>query len=258
MTAWEAPDGSSHDVRNTRGPPVNEALNDSDTCNVNILIVEDDMQLSAELAAQLARAGHDTSSATTLAAARRECEATCPQVVILDRLLPDGEGLELIPWLRSHCPDASVLVLSALAELEARVGGLNAGADDYLGKPYAEEELLARIAALARRGAQPGNVLRCGTLVLDRFARTVSAGERNIRLNPREFGLLEYFMLHSGEPLTRTMILRDVWGYDFDPGTNVIDVHVSRLRTKLAESGLEHLLLTERGVGYRLVSDSET
>lgn len=219
---------------------------------MQILIVEDDSQLAAELAVQLRRAGRDVATAGTLAEARAECERAAPEIVILDRLLPDGEGLEFIPWFRDHCPGGSVLVLSALAELEARVGGLNAGADDYLGKPYAEPELLARIAALARRRGQAGNELRCGPLVLDRLARTVHLGDTKVRVNPREFSLLEYFMLHPGETLTRTMILRDVWGYDFDPGTNVIDVHVSRLRTKLGENSAAHMLVTERGVGYRL------
>lgn len=225
---------------------------------MRILIVEDDTQLATELAAQLRRAGHNAAAAGTLAAARDECGGAAPEVVILDRMLPDGEGLEFIPWFREHCPGGSVLVLSALAELEARVGGLNAGADDYLGKPYAEAELLARVVALARRREHAGNELHCGPLVLDRLARAVHIGETKLRVNPREFSLLEYFMLHPGETLTRTMILRDVWGYDFDPGTNVIDVHVSRLRAKLGENGAAHMLATERGVGYRLACEDMT
>lgn len=225
---------------------------------MRILIVEDDGELAAELASQIERAGYDRPEvAGTLGAARDACGRNCPDILILDRLLPDGDGLEFIPWLRAHCPDVHVLVLSALAELEARVGGLNAGADDYLGKPYAEVELLARIAALARRREPFGTEVQCGLLKIDRLERTAVLDGNRLRLNPREFGLLEYFMLHAGETLTRTMILRNVWGYDFDPGTNVIDVHISRLRSKLGEYGGAEMLVTERGAGYRLVDDRE-
>ncbi|MGH8126971.1 MAG: response regulator transcription factor [Gammaproteobacteria bacterium] len=225
---------------------------------MRLLIVEDDRELATELAAQLERGGHEVAAtAASLSTARTACTRACPDILILDRMLPDGDGLEFIPWFRTHCPDAHVLVLSALAELEARVGGLNAGADDYLGKPYAEAELLARIAALARRREPFGTELHCGPLLLDRLSRTACLGENALRLNPREYSLLEYFMLHAGETLTRTMILRNVWGYDFDPGTNVIGVHVSRLRAKLDEYGGADMLVTERGVGYRLIAGSE-
>ena len=225
---------------------------------MQVLIVEDDSELATELAVQLERVGHQVAAIVgSLSAARDTCIQVYPEILILDRLLPDGNGLDLIPWLRAHCPDTRVLVLSALAELEARVGGLNAGADDYLGKPYAEVELLARIAALARRHEPSGTKLHYGPLLLDRLARTAGLGLDKLRLNPREFSLLEYFILHAGETLTRTMILRNVWGYDFDPGTNVIDVHISRLRAKLDEYGGADMLITERGVGYRLVDDNE-
>lgn len=221
---------------------------------MRLLIVEDDSELATELAAQLERGGHKVAAtAASLSAARAACTQACPEILILDRMLPDGDGLEFIPWLRVHCPDTHVLVLSALAELEARVGGLNAGADDYLGKPYAEVELLARIAALARRREPAGTELHCGPLMLDRLSRTARLGESTLLLNPREYSLLEYFILHTGETLTRSMILRNVWGYDFDPGTNVIDVHVSRLRAKLGEYGGADMLITERGAGYRLI-----
>lgn len=223
-----------------------------------ILIVEDDKELALELSAQLERGGYERPRvAGSLEATRHQCEQACPDILILDRMLPDGDGLDLIPWIRSHCPDVHVLVLSALAELEARVGGLNAGADDYLGKPYAETEMLARIAALARRREPVGTEVRYGPLTMDRLARTVRFEDNTVRLNPREFSLLEYFILHAGETLTRSMILRNVWGYDFDPGTNVIDVHVSRLRSKLGEHGAADMLVTERGAGYRLVAEHD-
>lgn len=222
---------------------------------MRILIVEDNEELAAGLASQLERAGYERPVVSgTLAAAREHCSDRCPDIVILDRMLPDGDGLEFIPWLRTQCPDVHVLILSALAELEARVGGLNAGADDYLGKPYAEAEMLARIAALARRHEPFGTEIRCGALLIDRLERTAHLGDNRLRLNPREFSLLEYLALHAGEPLTRAMILRNVWGYDFDPGTNVIDVHVSRLRGKLDDYGGADMLITERGVGYRLIA----
>ncbi len=225
---------------------------------MQVLIVEDDSELATELAVQLERAGHQVAAITgSLSAARDICTQANPEILILDRLLPDGDGLELIPWLRAHCPDTRVLILSTLAEMEARVGGLNAGADDYLGKPYAEVELLARIAALARRREPSCTKLHCGPLLLDRLTRTAHLGQDKLRLNPREFSLLEYLILHAGETLTRTMILRNIWGYNFDPGTNVIDVHISRLRAKLDEYGGADMLLTERGTGYRLVDDNE-
>lgn len=224
---------------------------------MRILVVEDDTELARELTLQLERADHRVRTVSTLAAARRACADTAPEVVILDRVLPDGEGLEFISYLRARWPDSAVIVLSALAETEARVGGLNAGADDYLGKPYAETELLARIAALVRRREPAANELHCGPLALHRFARTAYLGTRRLRLNQRDFQLLEYFMLHAGEVLTRTMILRDVWGYDFDPSTNVIDVHVWTLRTTLAECGGGVTIVTERGTGYRLIDEAD-
>ncbi len=219
---------------------------------MNILIVEDDSALAGDLARRLQKSGHNANVADTLANAYKLAKRHAPDVVVLDRLLPDGDGLNLIPWLREHHPATAVLVLSALVALDARVDGLNAGADDYLGKPYAFEELLARIGALKRRSTNMATQLHTGKIALDRLNRTASAGKTELKLNPREFALLEYLMLHGGEPVTRTMILRDVWGYDFKPATNVLDVHVSRLRAKLEECGCAGMLATERGVGYRL------
>lgn len=224
----------------------------SDAHYLDILIVEDDKAIAGELAAELARAGHTATLAFDLNEARRRCAQHAYSVVILDRLLPDEDGLELIPWLRKHSSETGVLVLSALGELEAKVHGLNAGADDYLGKPYALEELLARLSALTRRKAPASTVLRVGPLALDRLARQATVKSRPIQLNHREFSLLEYFMLHVGQTVTRTMIVRDVWGYDLEPSTNVVDVHVSRLRSKLETSECRNLLVTERGSGYRL------
>lgn len=220
---------------------------------MEILIVEDDEALAADLARRLREAGHGAGVAATLSEAYSSLDPRPPDVVILDRLLPDGEGLDLVPWLRRRHPAVAVLVLSALVAISARVQGLNAGADDYLGKPYAFEELLARLGALQRRrGAQP-MLLQSGAIRLDRLARTVHAGNDELALNPREFSLLEYLLLHAGETVTRAMILRDVWGYDFEPAANVVDVHVSRLRTKLEAADCAGMLRTERKAGYRLI-----
>ena len=219
---------------------------------VDILIIDDDRALADDLAAALEGAGHRTAIATDLAAARRRCRKHAYAVVILDRLLPGGDGLGFIPWLRKHSQGTAVLVLSALDETEARVHGLNAGADDYLGKPYAVEELLARVTALARRHATAPVLLRAGPIALDRLARRVTMHDRPVHLNQREFSMLECLMLHVNETVTRTMLVRDVWGYDLDAGTNVIDVHVSRLRSKLEANGCKGLLVTEYGVGYRM------
>ncbi|MGH8428318.1 MAG: response regulator transcription factor [Gammaproteobacteria bacterium] len=219
---------------------------------MDVLIVEDDAALAGDLARRLNDSGHNAFVAGTLVDARKLAQREAPKIVILDRLLPDGDGLDLIVWLRKRFPATAVLVLSALVALGARVDGLNAGADDYLGKPYEFEELLARIGALGRRSGNRPTVLRMGKLTLDRLTRTASAADVELKLNPREFALLEYLLLHGGEPVTRTMILRDVWGYDFKPAANVVDVHISRLRAKLEECGCAGMLATERGVGYRL------
>lgn len=216
-------------------------------------MVEDDRSLAGELAAGLARAGHTATVALNLKDARKFCAKQSFSIVILDRLLPDEDGLDFIPWLREHHPHAGVLVLSALGALDARVGGLNAGADDYLSKPYAMEELLARIGALARRSNGTPVTLQIPPLVLDRLARLLTVNREPVHLNQREFALLEFLMLHAGEPVTRSMVLHEVWGYSFEPGTNVVDVHVSRLRSKLEACGCKGILITERGVGYRLI-----
>ncbi|HEY6868493.1 MAG TPA: response regulator transcription factor, partial [Novosphingobium sp.] len=151
-------------------------------------------------------------------------------------------------------------VLSALGDTDARIEGLTAGADDYLAKPFSFAELLARIQAIRRRGTggqaeQP--VLRCADLELDRLARQVRRGKRRIAMQPREFRLLEYLMMHQGEVVTRTMLLEAVWDYHFDPGTNVVDVHISRLRRKIDDGEGSSLLHTVRGAGYRLAAEAD-
>jgi two-component system OmpR family response regulator len=175
-------------------------------------------------------------------------------VLVVDRMLPHRDGLSIIETLRAEGNRTPVLILSALGEVDDRVKGLKAGGDDYLTKPFAYSELLARIEALARR-AEPlerETVYVVGDLVLDRLSHKVTRGGEAIVLQPREFRLLEYMMKHAGQVVTRTMLLEHVWDYHFDPQTNVIDVHVSRLRAKIDKGFAEPLLHTIRGSGYML------
>jgi two-component system OmpR family response regulator len=176
--------------------------------------------------------------------------------IILDRMLPGMDGLSIVSALRSSGVTTPVVMLSALASLDERVRGLRAGSDDYLTKPFALSELLARIEAVQRRGAPNAEVqptkLSFEDLEVDLIARRVTRGGRRIELQPREFSLLEFLLRHQGQVVTRTMLLERVWDYHFDPGTNVIDVHVSRLRKKLDDDSHKSLLHTVRGAGYRL------
>jgi len=175
--------------------------------------------------------------------------------IVLDRMLPGMEGMAVLSALRAAGVVTPVIILSALGSPEDRVKGLVGGSDDYLVKPFAFAELLARIRLLVRRGgATPAaqTVLGCDDLAMDLLARRVTRAGRTLTLQPREFRLLEYLLRHAEEVVTRTMLLEGVWDYHFDPGTNVIDVHLSRLRKKVDEGFARPLLHTVRGVGYRL------
>src|SRR5437763_13246130 len=164
-------------------------------------------------------------------------------VLIVDRMLPKRDGLSGISALRAAKVETPVLILSALGQVDDRVKGRRAGADDYLPKPYSFSELLARIEVLARRrGSREEMVYRVGDLELDRLSHRVARGAREIDLQPREFRLLEYLMKHAGQVVTRTMLLENVWDYHFDPQTNVIDVHISRLRSKIDKGFSQPLL----------------
>jgi two-component system, OmpR family, response regulator len=168
-------------------------------------------------------------------------------------MLPRRDGLSLIGELRAKKIETPVLILSALGQVDDRVKGLRAGGDDYLPKPYSFAELLARVEVLARRrGGREDTVYRVGDLELDRLSHRVSRGEDEIVLQPREFRLLEYLMKHAGQVVTRTMLLENVWDYHFDPQTNVIDVHISRLRSKIDKGFSQPLLHTVRGAGYMI------
>jgi two-component system OmpR family response regulator len=176
--------------------------------------------------------------------------------IVLDRMLPGMDGLAVLGAVRAAGIDTPVIVLSALGSTDERVKGLKSGSDDYLAKPFAFSELLARVEALQRRGpsgAQPiVTRLHCGDLSMDLLARRVERGGARVDLQPREFRLLELLLRNKGQVVTRTMMLEEVWDYHFDPGTNVIDVHISRLRKKIDEVERLPLLHTVRGVGYML------
>jgi two-component system OmpR family response regulator len=176
-------------------------------------------------------------------------------IMIVDRMLPGLDGLSIIRTLRNADNRTPVLILSALGEVDARVEGLRAGGDDYLVKPFAFSELLARLEALVRRNApdsKQATSLKVDNLEMNLLARSVTRKGQAIELQPREFRLLEFLMRHSGQVVTRTMLLENVWDYNFDPQTNVIDVHISRLRSKIDKQFEQPLLHTVRGAGYVL------
>jgi two-component system OmpR family response regulator len=222
---------------------------------MRLLLIEDDPEVAAFVAKGLKESGHtvdhsgDGKDGLFLATTENY------DVLIVDRMLPGVDGLTIVKTLRGAGDTSPILILSALGEVDDRVKGLRAGGDDYLVKPFAFSELSARVDGLARRGRSsndPETRLEVGDLVMDRLAREVRRGENLIDLKPREFRLLEYLMRHAGQVVTRTMLLEHVWEYHFDPQTNVIDVHISRLRAKIDKGFETPLLTTVRGAGYRL------
>ena len=230
------------------------AVNAHDSEHMRILVIEDDREAATWLLKGLAESGHVADLAADgeqgLALAREKVH----DVLIVDRMLPKIDGLTVIKTLRTEGVTAPVLILSALGDVDERVKGLRAGGDDYLAKPYSFSELLARIEGLSRRRHQGPQLtrLKAADLELDLLARTVTRSGRPILLQPREFKLLEYLMRNAGHVVTRTMLLENVWDYHFDPQTNVIDVHVSRLRAKIDKGFDEPILQTVRGAGYML------
>ena len=203
---------------------------------MRILIIEDDRDAAAYLVKAFREAGHTADHAADGVTGYDLAQEGGYDVAIVDRMLPKMDGLSLIGALRAQGAETPVLILSALGQVDDRVKGLRAGGDDYLAKPYAFSELLARVEALARRGPRARReetVYRLGDLVLDRLSHKVTRKSEEIVLQPREFRLLEYLMQNAGKVVTRTMLLEHVWDYHFDPQTNVIDVHVSRLRAKI-------------------------
>ncbi len=219
---------------------------------MRILVIEDDNQAAGFLVKGLREAGHAVDHAQDGDEGFAIAKAEDYDVLVVDRMLPKRDGLSIISALRAEGDRTPALILSALGAVDDRVLGLRAGGDDYLTKPYAFSELLARVEALIRRAApeEGETVYRVGDLELDRLARTVTRAGQDIVLQPREFRLLEYLMKHAGQVVTRTMLLEGVWDYHFDPQTNVIDVHMSRLRGKIDKSFDAPLLHTVRGAGY--------
>lgn len=221
------------------------------------LIIEDDEENAQFIAKELLQLGYYTQTCSDGHSGFDQAMNGNWDVIVLDRMLPgDVDGLSILTTMRTSGNKTPVLVLSALSALDQRVRGLKAGGDDYLTKPFAMSELVARTEALIRRaGPEAKNrVLKVADLVLDFTTQRVERAGKLINLQPREFRLLAYFMMNSGQVLTRTMLLESVWDYRFDPQTNVIDVHVSRLRSKIEVASSEPLIVTERGLGYRMVS----
>ncbi|WP_353182680.1 response regulator transcription factor [Bosea sp. (in: a-proteobacteria)] len=220
---------------------------------MRLLIVEDDAEAAAYLTKAFREVGHVADHAPDGLEGYAMAEGGGYDVLVIDRMLPRLDGLSLIRSLREQKDETPALILSALAQVDDRVKGLRAGGDDYLPKPYAFSELLARVEVLARRRGAPAaepTTYRVGEMLLDRLAHRVTREGQEIVLQPREFRLLEYLMKHAGQVVTRTMLLENVWDYHFDPQTNVIDVHVSRLRSKI-DKGFEHPMIhTIRGAGY--------
>jgi two-component system OmpR family response regulator len=224
---------------------------------MRLLIIEDDRDAADYLVKAFREVGHIADRATDGEEGLALALDGQYDVLIVDRMLPKLDGLSVIGTLRGKGVETPVLILSALGQVDDRVKGLRTGGDDYLAKPYAFSELLARIEALARRRGSRGEetVYRVGDLELNRLSHQVSRAGQELQLQPREFRLLEYLMRHAGQVVTRTMLLENVWDYHFDPQTNVIDVHISRLRSKIDKGFAPALLQTVRGAGYMIRED---
>lgn len=221
---------------------------------MKILVIEDDRETGRYLEKAFLEVGHSVDVAYDGDTGYALAETENYDVMVVDRMLLHRDGLSIITELRAKGNETPVLILSALGQVNDRVTGLRAGADDYLTKPYAFSELLARVEVLQRRkNPKEAETVYCvSNLELDRLAHTVKRGDKNILLQPREFRLLEYLMRYTGQVVTRTMLLENVWDYHFDPQTNVIDVHISRLRAKIEKDFDVPLLHTVRGAGYML------
>lgn len=218
---------------------------------MRILLVEDDLKLGELLSRILSEEGHSIQFTSSLVDARRALDGERFDIVVLDRMLPDGDGLELCGALRSQGNETPILMLTARTEVQDRVAGLRHGADDYLGKPFEVDELLARTEALLRRSVNAW-LLELGPLRIDRRARSVDVGGTRVDLTAREYALLERIAVARGEAVSRQTLLEDVWNMRFDPGTSMLNVHVSRLRDKLAS--FAWLVETVPNLGYRLRS----
>jgi len=218
-----------------------------------VLLIEDDPETAKEIRAELIERGFDVDWAATGIEGLDKARAGKADAMIVDRLLPGVDGLTIIEVMRQERVRTPVLVLSALSAVDDRVRGLRAGGDDYLAKPFAIVELVARLEALLRRPAEnQDTVLRVGLLELDLLARTAKRGERRVELLPREFRLLEYMMRRKGQLLTRAMLFEEVWNYKFVPRSNLVDVHMGRLRRKVDQPGEQPMIHNIRGEGFVL------
>lgn len=221
---------------------------------MKLLVVEDDKEAGAYLKRALKQAGHTVDHVADGREGLLLAAAESYDVIVLDRMLPKMDGLAIVRTIRASGVKTPVLLLTALGGIDDRVEGLEAGGDDYLVKPFAIAELMARVNALARRPPTQDapTTLQVADLKLDRLARSVTRAGARIELQPREFQLLEYLMRHAGRVVTRTMLLESVWDYHFDPKTNIVETHMSRLRAKVDRGRAQELIHTVRGAGYCL------
>ncbi len=227
---------------------------------MRVLVIEDDQETLDYIVRGLEEAGHIAEGTSSGKEGLFLALEQPHDVLVVDRMLPEIDGLSIIQTLRSSGKATPILILSALGEVDDRVEGLRKGGDDYLVKPFAFSELLARLEALVRRGDAEAveTELQVGDLEMDLLKREVKRAGRTIELQPREYRLLEYLVRHAGQVVTRTMLLEKVWDYHFDPQTNVIDVHVSRLRSKIDKGFDTPLIHTVRGAGYVLRATQKT
>jgi two-component system copper resistance phosphate regulon response regulator CusR len=219
---------------------------------MRLLVVEDEKRIADFLCRGLQGAGYAVDAAPTGGAAIEQIHGTDYDLVILDMMLPDMDGLQLLERIRSRKVGPPVLILSARGGVDDRVTGLESGADDYLTKPFAFVELLARVRALLRRGQPAPEKLQVADLALDAIRRKVTRGGETIELAPKEFGILEYMMRNRGRPLSRTMIVEHVWDMDYDGLTNIVDVYIRHLRSKIDDRFPLKLIQTVRGIGYMI------
>lgn len=219
---------------------------------MKILLIEDDRETADYLAQGLGEEGHNLVLASDGRDGLFRAAGESWDLLIVDRMLPGMDGLAIVKTLRGGGVETPVLFLTTLGGIDDRVSGLNAGGDDYLVKPFAYAELVARVSALGRRPrSQPtATVLRVADLEIDLLARVVRRGSQELLIQPREFRLLEYLMRHAGEVVTRTMLLENVWDFHFDPRTNIVETHISRLRGKVDKGYRDELIHTVRGSGY--------
>ena len=224
---------------------------------MHILVIEDDARVATFVIKGLKEAGHIVDHAADGRDGLYRSAAERYDVIVLDRMLPHVDGLRVLQTIRATEDQTPVLILSALGEVDERVKGLRAGGDDYLAKPFAMTELVARVETLGRRTSQPvrQTTIEIGDLVIDLLSRTVRRGGQRIDLTTREFRILEHLAGSAGRVVTRSMLLESVWDYHFDPQTNIIDQHVSRLRQKIDRDFKTPLLHTVRGTGYRLSAE---